>query len=61
MNAANQLLKSQFEDFQGFATPIVGQSLSFNRFDWMMGYAGHGYYQVLHTGSYHWITTKATN
>lgn len=59
VNAANQLLKSQFENLQGLSTPIVGQGLSFDRFDRMLGYAGYGYYQVLHTGSDHWVTIKA--
>ena len=61
VNAANQLLRSQFENLQALSTPMVGQGLPFDRFDWMLGYAGYGYYQVLHTGSDHWVTIKATS
>ena len=59
INAANQLLRSQFEELQGLSSPVIGQKLSFDKFDWMLGYAGYAYYQVLHTGADHWVTIKA--
>lgn len=51
INAVNQLLRSQFPDFQGMCTPILGQRLSFPEFNTMQGYAGFPYLQVLHTGT----------
>jgi len=39
MNAVNQLLHSQFEDFQGLSMPVLGQKLLFQQFDWMAGLA----------------------
>ena len=50
INAANQLLHSQFKELQGLSSPVIGQKLSFEKFDCMLGYAGYAYYQVLHTG-----------
>ena len=35
--------------------------LSLERFDWIMGHAGYAYYQILHTGSVHWVTIKAVS
>ena len=58
INAVNQLLHDQFEDFQGLSTPVLGQKLLFQKFDWMAGSAGFGYFQILHTGEDHWITVK---
>lgn len=36
---------------------VVRQKFSFESFDWIMGLAGYVYYQILHTGSDHWVTT----
>ena len=58
INAANQLLRSQFPDLQGLQSPLLGQRFCFPQFDVIMGYAGHGYIQVLHTGRDHWITIE---
>ena len=58
INAVNQLLHDQFEDFQGLSTPVLGQKLLFQKFDWMAGLAGFEYLQILHTGEDHWITVK---
>ena len=58
INAVNQLLLDQFEDFQGLSIPVLGQMLLFKKFDWVAGYAGFGYFQVLHTEEDHWITVK---
>ena len=35
INAANQLLRSQFEELQGLSSPVMGQNLSFRTFDWV--------------------------
>ena len=59
INAANQLLRSQFQKLQGQSSPVIGQKLSFEKFNWMLGYAGYAYYQVLHTGADHWVIIKA--
>ena len=37
INAANQLLRSQFEELQCLSSPVMGQNLSFRTFDWMQG------------------------
>ena len=58
INAGNQLLKSQFPDFQGLSSPVLGQTFSFPKFEWARGYAGQSYVQVLHNGSDHWITIE---
>ena len=56
INAANQLLCSQFPDIQGLHSPLLGQRFCFTTFDIVKGYAGYPYIQVLHTGKDHWIT-----
>ena len=48
----------QFEDFQGFSTPVLGQKLLFQNFEWMAGLAGFEYLQILHTGEDDCITVK---
>jgi len=58
INAVNQLLRGQFGDFQGLSTPVLGQGLAFQKFDFLAGFAGFGYYQILHTGADHWMTVK---
>ena len=58
VNAANQLLRSQYPDMQGLCTPVLGQKLCFPEFNVLQGYAGHSYLQVLHTGADHWITIE---
>ena len=59
INAASQLLRGQFEDLQELCSPVLGQKLSFPKFEWASGYAGYAYFQILHTGSDHWIAIKA--
>ena len=61
INAASQLLRDQFPDLQGLSTPAVGECFKFEKFDWMLGYAGIAYCQVLHTGSDHWVAIKAVS
>ena len=58
INAINQLLYDKFKDFQGLSTPLLGLKLSFPKFDWLAGFAGFAYFQILHTGEDHWITIK---
>ena len=48
INAQNQLLKSQFPDFQGLSSPVLGQ-ICFRKFEWAGKYAGQIYIQMLHT------------
>jgi len=55
INAASQLLHGQFEDVQGLCSPVLGQKLLFPKFACASGYAGYAYFQILHTGSDHWI------
>ena len=50
INAGNQLLKSQFPDFQGMSSPVLGQTF-LPKFEWAGKYAGQIYVQVLHNGS----------
>lgn len=50
INAASQLLHSQFEDVQGLCSPVLGQKMFFPKYEWA---AGHAYLQILHTGSDH--------
>ena len=40
------------------STPLLGLKLSFPKFDWLAGFAGFAYFQILHTGEDHWITIK---
>jgi len=61
INAANELLQSQFPDIQGLCTPVLGQQLYFPNFDRTLGYAGIPYIQVLHTGADHWIAIQITS
>ena len=61
INAANQLLHSQFPDIQGLCTPVLGQQLSFPNYDRISGYAGIPYIQVLHTGADHWIAIQVVS
>jgi len=49
INAANQLLMSQFPDVQGLCSPVVGQRLCFPAYDIVLGYEGFFFFQVLHT------------
>ena len=56
INAANELLHSQFPDVQGLCTSVLGQRFCFPNFDRTLGYAGIPYIQVLHTGADHWVT-----
>ena len=58
INAANQLLRSQYPDKQGLCTPVLGQKLCFPEFSTLQGYAGHTYLQILHTGADHWIAIE---
>ena len=58
VNAANELLHSQFPDIQGLCTPVLGQQLCFPNFDKVLGYAGIPYIQVLHTGADHWVAIQ---
>ena len=46
------------EDLHGLSTPVLGQQVSFRKFDWLAGAAGFCYYQILHTAADHWITIK---
>ncbi|XP_065908034.1 uncharacterized protein [Dysidea avara] len=61
INAASQLLRDQFPDLQGLSTPAIGECFKFEKFDWMIGYAGFAYCQVLHTGCDHWVAIKAVS
>ena len=61
INAANELLHSQFPDVQGLCTPVLGQRLCFPNFDRTLGYAGFSYIQVLHTGADHWVTIQISS
>ena len=58
INATNLFLRSQFPDLQGLCTPVLGQRLSFPEFNAVQGYVGFDYFQVLHTGSDHWVTVQ---
>ena len=58
ITAASDLLRAQFAHVQGLCTPVLGQKLCFPLFDEVIGYAGHSYIQVLHTGTDHWIAVK---
>ena len=58
ISAGSQLLHAQFSNFQGLSSPLLGQSLSFPNFDEILGYAGHSYLQILHTGSHHWVEVE---
>ena len=58
MSAASELLRAQFAHVQGLCTPVLGQKLCFPLFDEVMGYAGHPYIQIIHTGADHWIAIK---
>ena len=59
INAANQLLQSQFPDVQGLCTPALGQKLCFPKFITLRDMLhGHAYLQILHTGGDHWITIE---
>ena len=44
IDAANQLLHSQLEELQGLSSPVIGQNLSFEKFDWTLWYVGYAYY-----------------
>ena len=44
IDAANKLLCSQFEELQGVSSPVIGKNLSFEKFDWVLGYAWYAYY-----------------
>ena len=59
INPASQLLHGQFGDVQGLCLPVL--ELSFPRFEWASEYVGYAYFQILHTGSDHWIAIKATS
>ena len=37
INAANQLLRSQFPDIQGLQSPLLGQRFCFNKFNVIKG------------------------
>ena len=58
MSAGSQLLHSQFPNFQGFSSPVLGQRFCFPYFNQVLGYAGHSYLQILHTGSHHWVAVE---
>ena len=58
INAANQLLRSQFPDIQGLHSPLLEQRFCFTTFDIVKGYAGYPYIQVMHTGKDHWVTIE---
>ena len=34
---------------QGLCLPVLGQKLSFPKFEWASGYAGYAYFQILYT------------
>ena len=36
IDAANKQLRSQFEQLRGLSSPVIGQNLSFKRFDWVL-------------------------
>ena len=57
INAANQLLRSQFPGIQGLQSPLLGQRFCFTKFN-VKGYAGCSYIQVMHTGQDHWVTVE---
>ena len=58
INAANQLLQSQFSDIQGLQSFLLGQRFCFTKFNVVKGYAGCSYIQVMHTGEDHWVTIE---
>ena len=58
MSAGSQLLHSQFPNFQGFSSPVLGQRFCFPYFNQVLGYTGHSYLQILHTGSHHWVAVE---
>ena len=58
MSAGSQLLHSQFPNFQGFSSPVLGQRFCFPHFNQILGYAGNSYLQILHTGSHHWVAVE---
>ena len=41
INAASQLSHGQFGDVQGLCSSVLGQKLSFPKFEWESGYAGY--------------------
>ena len=56
IDAANQLLKSQFPNIQGLSTPILGQKFCLPCFQFCLAASGYPYFQVLHCASLqHWI------
>ena len=48
-------------EFTGVIISSNRTEVSFERFNWIMGHAGYAYYQILHTGSDHWVTIKAVS
>ena len=59
INAANLLLRSQFPDLQGlYMHTSARPTTSFPEFNAVQDYAGFDYFQVLHTGSDHWVTVQ---
>lgn len=49
ISAANEILKTQFPNENGFQQPVLGQNLSFRRIN-------GPYVQIIHTNGNHWVT-----
>ena len=49
ISAANDIMKTQFQDVVGFQPSILGENLSFKRIE-------GPYLQIIHTNGNHWIT-----
>ena len=48
-SAANEIMKTQFQDVVGFQPSILGENLSFKHIE-------GPYLQIIHTNGNHWIT-----
>ena len=58
ISEGNQLLHSQFPNFQGLSSPVLGPRFCSPHFTLVSGYAGHSYLQILHTGRHHWVVVE---
>jgi len=59
IDAANQLLTSQFHNFQGLSTPALGQALAFPVYNCLAAAADYAYIQIIHCPAlYHWVTVE---
>jgi len=55
----NQFLSDKFPDIQGLSTPLLGQTLTFPRYDCFEAAAGLSYVQVLHyPKNDNWLTLQ---